>query len=95
MYALIHRFVKGERFFPAKVPVVNTLGIGPVAPIADGTKMSGLTQTRDEEGDEKSAESIPTFQARIVGQGYKQVCLCATLNHLFCVEPVHTSNFTS
>mgnify|MGYP007105638829 CR=1 FL=1 len=88
-----HRFVKGERFFPAEVPMVNTAGIGPVVPADDEQKMNGITQRRNLEGNEKLVENAPTFQARIVGQGYKQVY---TLNHPFYVEShnVHTHTHT-
>mgnify|MGYP000008096493 CR=1 FL=1 len=85
-----HRFVKGERFFPAEVPMVNTAGIGPVVPGDDEQKMNSITQSRNLEGNEKSVENAPTFQARIVGQGYKQVY---TLKHPFYVESHHVHTY--
>jgi hypothetical protein len=70
------RFVKGERFFADEAQVVTASDIGSVVPYTDEMKTNVSNQSRDEESKEKSAESIPTFQARIVGQGYKQVYMC-------------------
>eukprot|EP00250_Pteridium_aquilinum_P002181 c1237_g1_i1 orf=389-1435(-) len=68
------RYLKGERFSPAKMPVVATTGLGTVI-TTDKEQVNSVSETRsleDNGGEAKRSEA--TLQARIVGQGYKQVC---------------------
>lgn len=68
------RFLKGERFFPAKAPVIATTGVGTLF-ATDKEQVSSVSELRSLEGNDKEAtKSAVTLQARIVGQGYKQVC---------------------
>lgn len=68
------RFLKGERFFLAKAPVVATTGVGTVL-ATDKEQVSSVSQLRSlEDNGEEGKKSAVTLQARLVGQGYKQVC---------------------
>lgn len=74
------RYLKGDRFFPAQVPMVATTGIGTVI-AADEQEILTVSESRDLEqdtrpdiNDEKINSRVTTIQTRIVGQGYKQVC---------------------
>ncbi|KAI5067032.1 hypothetical protein GOP47_0017560 [Adiantum capillus-veneris] len=68
------RFLKGERFFPAKMPVVATTGLGTLV-ATDKEQVSSVSESTSLENNSKDQkQSAITFQSRIVGQGYKQVC---------------------
>lgn len=75
------RYLKGDRFFPAQVPRVASTGIGALFTEDDQqglvTSSEKIDMVRGRNAvisDGKVNPGATTFQGRIVGQGYKQVC---------------------
>ncbi|KAG0611449.1 hypothetical protein M758_7G142000 [Ceratodon purpureus] len=74
------RYLKGDRFFPGNAATVAPTGLGTVDTEVGSAAVSAAEEGKleagvgevIEDGDVKPAP--PTLRARIVGQGYKQVC---------------------
>eukprot|EP00250_Pteridium_aquilinum_P008915 c18304_g2_i3 orf=497-1561(+) len=65
------RYLKGERMFPAEIPVIATTGIGTIV-ATDKQRVSTAAKLRRLDG--KTKQWVATVQACLVGQSYKQVC---------------------
>jgi len=74
------RFLKGERFLAGEETPVAAMGIGTVASMDGTAAISAAQEGKMETGvgeviqDGSVKPAPPTLRARIVGQGYKQVC---------------------